>query len=138
MVICDNDIWEFVGQFFNFLFEEGKCYEFSIKLVCLFFYYSVSCERNVFVNYVELIKFCIWVGFGMCDKCEMFDELLLISNVDWQEFKFKFEFGGNYMYFILEVFYKMLLLFFFNGNLLLDDVFVIWMIFCDILVFDGL
>ena len=137
MVTRDNDTWESVGQLLNSPFEEGKCYEFSIKLARSLSYYSVSRERNVPANYVEPIKLRIWAGFGMCDKREMLDESPLISNVDWQEFKFKFEPGGNYTHFILEAFYKTPSLFPSNGNLLLDDASVIRMIPCDTSVPDG-
>lgn len=131
MVTRDNDTWESVGQLLNSPLEEGKCYEFSIKMARSLSYYSVSRERNVPANYIEPIKLRVWAGFGMCDKREMLDESPLISNTDWQEFKFKFEPRGNYTHFILEAFYKTPSLFPTNGNLLLDDASSIVMIPCD-------
>ncbi len=137
MVTRDNDTWESVGQLLNQPLEEGKCYEFSMKLARSLSYYSVSREKNVPANYVEPIKLRIWAGFGMCDKREMLDESPLVSNTDWQEFKFKFEPSGGYTHFILEAFYKTPSLFPTNGNLLLDDASTIKMIPCDEPVPDG-
>lgn len=137
MVTRDNDTWESVGQLLNQPLEEGKCYEFSMKLARSLSYYSVSREKNIPANYVEPIKLRIWAGFGMCDKREMLDESPLVSNTEWKEFKFKFEPGGNYTHFILEAFYKTPSLFPTNGNLLLDDASSIKMIPCDEPVPDG-
>lgn len=131
MVTRDNDTWESVGQLLNSPLEDGKCYEFSIKMARSLSYYSVSRERNVPANYIEPIKLRVWAGFGMCDKREMLDESPLISNTDWKEYKFKFEPSGNYTHFILEAFYKTPSLFPTNGNLLLDDASSIVMIPCD-------
>ena len=131
MVTRDNDTWESVGQLLNQPLEEGKCYEFSMKLARSLSYYSVSREKNIPANYVAPVKLRIWAGFGMCDRKEMLDESPLVVNTEWREFKFKFEPSGNYTHFILEAFYKTPSLFPTNGNILLDDASSIRMIPCD-------
>lgn len=131
MVVRDNDTWEEVGQMLSSPMRQGTCYKFSIKLARSLTYYSVSREKNTPANYIEPVKLRIWGGFGKCDKRELLDESPLISNVDWQEFKFKFEPQADYTHFVLEAFYKTPSLFPYNGNLLLDDASAIEPIPCD-------
>jgi outer membrane protein OmpA-like peptidoglycan-associated protein len=97
----------------------------------------VSRETNTPANYVKPIKLRIWGGFGSCDRREMLDETPLISNVDWQEFKFKFEPQGNYTHILLEAFYQTPTLFPYNGNILVDDASMIEPIPCPQEVAEG-
>lgn len=109
----------------------GICYEFSFYLARLFYYVSISCIIEQCINFNQLVKFWIYGGFSNnCDWFVFFDEIGLVKVLQWMQYNFKFEFKQAYLYILIEAFYEMFILFFYNGNVLVDNVLVIIFIFC--------
>lgn len=121
MVTRDNDTWESVSQRLGSPLVKGNCYTFSIYLCKSELYESQSQTTKAFVNYATPIKLRIWGGSNYCDKRELLSETGEVKNSDWQEYKFEFYPKDNCTYIMFEAFYKMPVLFPYNGNVLLDN-----------------
>ena len=131
MVVRENDSWESVAQRLSTPLQAGKCYTFSIYLATSKIYKSSIRGSNEVVNFTKPLKLRIWGGRGYCNKGELLAESALVTNSDWQEYKFKFEPKQRSNYIVLEAFFKTPQLVPPNGNILLDNASPIQMIPCD-------
>jgi outer membrane protein OmpA-like peptidoglycan-associated protein len=121
LVVRDNDTWESVGQRLEKNIEKDQLYTFSLQLCRAAMYQSLSRKDNQTVNYDRPIKVRIWGGNTYCGKVEMLAETGLISNVQWQEYKFKFTPKYDHSFFMIEAFYQTPILEGYNGNVLIDN-----------------
>ncbi len=131
MVVRDNDSWESVSQRIRVPIQEGKCYSYSIELARSRYYISGSKLSGTMENYTEPAVLRIWGGTGICGRQELLAESPTITNHEWETYEFEFQPGRSLNYFTLEAFYKVPVLFPYNGHLLLDNGSVIKEIPCD-------
>lgn len=131
MVVRDNDTWESLSQRLSSPIEEGKCYNFNIELARSEFYVSGSKVTNELENYTEPAVLRVWGGTSVCGKQELLGESVTVSNRDWRTYEFEFRPTRSVNYFTLEAFYKVPILFPYNGHLLLDNASTIEEIPCD-------
>lgn len=120
LVLRDNDTWERVGQQLSSPLVVGQCYQFSIFLCRSANYISRSQLTKQVANYVSPAKLIIWGGNTACSKLERLAETEVISNYEWKQFDLTFKPKQSHTYLLLEAFYKIPILFPYNGNLLLD------------------
>ncbi len=122
MVTRDNSTWESVSQRLSSPLVKGSCYTFSIYLCRAELYESSTKTSGTNkVNFNTPIKLRIWAGNDYCGKRELLSESGEVKNSDWQEYKFEFYPKDNYTYITLEAYYKVPVLIFYNGNILLDN-----------------
>ena len=124
MVTRDNDSWESVSQELESPLKEGKCYSFSVDLSKSERYLSRSRlneddERDY--NYTTPIVFRLWGGYGYCGTVELLAESAPVKNSPWKTYTFKISPKANYRYITFEAFYKVPVVFPYNGHVLVDN-----------------
>jgi len=131
MVVRDNDTYEGVGQKLSAPIIENQCYAFRIDLCQSEHYVSASRRTSNRADYTEPIKLVIWAGNKFCEKIEKLGESPLIAHPDWKTYLFTFKPKNSYTHIKLEAFYKVPILFPYNGNILVDNATAILPIDCD-------
>jgi outer membrane protein OmpA-like peptidoglycan-associated protein len=121
MVVRDNDTWEALGQRLERPLDKDQLYTFSLQLCRATLYKSLSRKENETVNYERAVKIRLWGGNTYCGKVEMLAETGLVSNTQWQEYKFRFTPKYEHSFFMIEAFYQTPILEGYNGNVLMDN-----------------
>lgn len=124
MVTRDNDSWESVSQELESPLKEGQCYTFSVDLSKSERYISKSRlnenDRRDY-NYTTPIVFRLWGGYGYCGTVELLAESTPVKNSSWKTYTFKVKPKANYRYITFEAFYKVPVVFPYNGHILVDN-----------------
>lgn len=131
MVVRDNDSWESISQRIERPLLKDKCYVFTIDLARSDYYISASRLTNKTENYTEPSVLRIWGGTGVCGRQELLGESSTVRNSNWETFEFEFNPGSNLNYVTLEAFYKVPVLFPYNGHILIDNAASIVEVPCD-------
>ncbi len=121
LVVRDNETWEAVSQRLSRPIEAGKCYNWSLQLCKSEIYMSLSRKTNEQVNYATPAKIRIWGGSGYCNKKELLAESAAIVNSRWLNYDFRLQPKQTHTYIVIEAYYKTPILFFYNGNILIDN-----------------
>ncbi len=132
LVVREHKTWECVSQRLRRPMRQGQCYKFSIYLSRSAQYVSpTKKEPNRLTNFEKGTVLRIYGGNGPRDRAEMLASTEVIEHTDWRQYKFEFTpKNGDYQYFFLEAYYKTPTMFYYNGNLLLDNASEIYS--CDI------
>lgn len=134
MVTRDNDSWESVSQEMSGTLKAGECYSFSVELSKSERYLSGSrlngSDKPNF-NYTTPIVFRVWGGYGHCGTAELLAESIPVNNSKWETYTFKLSPKANYKYITFEAFYKVPVLFPYNGHVLVDNCSKIIQINCE-------
>ena len=124
MVTRDNDSWESVSQGLASPLKAGQCYSFSVQLSKSERYISGS-RQNVgskrSYNYTTPAVFRLWGGYGYCGTVELLAESVPVKNSEWKTYTFKLSPKANYKYITFEAFYKVPVVFPYNGHILVDN-----------------
>ena len=124
MVTRDNDSWESVSQELPSPLKAGQCYSFSVELSKSERYISgsrlVGDDEPKF-NYTTPAVFRIWGGYGFCGTAELLGESVPVKNSEWRTYNFKLSPKANYKYITFEAFYKVPVVFPYNGHILIDN-----------------
>lgn len=134
MVTRDNDSWESVSQDMSGTLKAGQCYSFSVELSKSERYLSGSRLNETdkpHYNYTTPIVFRVWGGYGHCGTAELLAESVPVKNSKWKTYTFKLSPKANYKYITFEAFYKVPVLFPYNGHVLVDNCSKIIQINCD-------
>lgn len=121
LVVRDNETTEGVSQRLARPLEAGKCYTWGIQLSTAALYISQSRKTGENVNYATPAKIRIWGGSGYCNKKELLAETAAITNERWLQYDFRLQPKQAATYIVIEAYYKTPLLFYYNGNILLDN-----------------
>lgn len=124
MVVRDNDSWESVSQRLKQPLMAGECYTFSLELSQSKRYLSASRlngPNSKPVNYTTPIVLRIWGGSGYCNTKELLGESAPVNHSEWKTYSFKFQPTFNHRYVTFEAFYKVPVLFPYNGHILVDN-----------------
>lgn len=124
MVTRDNDTWESVSQELPSPLKAGKCYSFSIELSKSERYISgsrLNAENKLKYNYTTPSVFRLWGGYGYCGTAELLAESVPVKNSEWKTYTFKLSPKANYKYITFEAFYKVPVVFPYNGHILVDN-----------------
>ena len=121
MVTRENETYEAVGQQLTAPMAAGQCYEMDIQLARSSTYLSRSRRTNLPANYVTPIVLRIYGGYSICNRGQKIGESAIVSNYEWEQYRFKLEPDQDYTHIILEVYYKPQSMLPYNGNLLLDN-----------------
>lgn len=124
LVTRDNDSWESVSQELSSPLKAGQCYSFSVELSKSERYLSPSRLNqgdNRDYNYTRPIVFRLWGGYGYCGTAELLAETVPVKNSKWKTFTFKLKPKANYRYITFEAFYKVPVVFPYNGHILIDN-----------------
>lgn len=124
LVTRDNDSWESVSQELSSPLKAGKCYSFSVELSKSERYLSLSRlnegdDREY--NYTQPVVFRVYGGFTYCGPKELLAESVPVKNSAWKTYAFKLSPKSNYRYITFEAFYKVPVLFPYNGHVLVDN-----------------
>jgi len=120
LVVRDNNTWEAVSQQLPEKLETDSCYTLFIYAARSVSYVSASRTNGMEANYVTPVILRIYSGFDYCDKTKLLAESDLITNTAWKELKFDFQPDADYTRLVIEAFYKIPVLFPYNGNVLVD------------------
>lgn len=123
MVVRDNDTYEGLSQRLQDPIQKGKVYTFSIHLAKSLQYISdarggIPGQKT---NHNKPIKLQIWGGNNYCQKQELLAESPLIKHTEWQQYDFRFEPKGTFLFISIMAFYKTPTLVPYNGNILVDN-----------------
>ncbi len=124
MVTRDNDSWESVSQELPTPLKAGQCYSFSVELSKSERYISGSRyhdEDKPKFNYTTPAVFRLWGGYGYCGTAELLAESTPVKNSKWKTYTFKLSPKANYKYITFEAFYKVPVVFPYNGHVLVDN-----------------
>ncbi|MEE9440126.1 MAG: OmpA family protein [Saprospiraceae bacterium] len=124
MVVRDNDSWESVSQRLETPMQAGECYSFSLELSQSKRYISLSRLNSLSrdeVNYSTPTVIRIWGGSGYCNTKELIGESAPVTHSGWKNYAFKFSPTFNHRYITFEAFYKVPVLFPYNGHILVDN-----------------
>lgn len=134
MVTRDNDSWESVSQELDSPLKAGNCYSFSIQLSKSERYISgsrLNASDKPNYNYTTPAVFRLWGGYGYCGTAELLAESIPVDNSEWKTYSFKLSPKANYRYITFEAFYKVPVVFPYNGHILVDKCSDIVQINCD-------
>jgi hypothetical protein len=112
LVTREDGTREDVGQLLNKTLETGTCYTFTMYLN-----FAPS-----YVGYNNPIRLRIWGGNEKGEKTMLLTSSPLIDNTTWKEYKFQFVPKSNVKYLTFEAYYAPGVIFFYKGNVLLDNV----------------
>lgn len=121
LVVRDNNTWEAIGQALPEKLEADSCYTLSMYTARSEIYVSSSRVTEEQANYNTPVLLRIYGGFFECDKAELLATSDLIVHTHWKELQLIFKPTDNYTHFIIEAFYKIPVIFPYNGNVLVDD-----------------
>lgn len=134
MVTRDNDSWESVSQELPTPLKAGQCYSFSIELSKSERYISgsrLNAEDKPKYNYTTPSVLRMWGGYGYCGTAELLAESVPVKNSEWKTYTFKLSPKANYKYITFEAFYKVPVVFPYNGHILVDNCSKIIQIDCE-------
>ena len=123
MVTRDNDSWESVSQELDIPLKGGNCYSFSVQLSKSERYISgsrLNASDKPNYNYTTPVVFRLWGGYGYCGTAELLAESTPVNNSEWKTYSFKLSPKANYRYITFEAFYKVPVVFPYNGHVLVD------------------
>jgi Carbohydrate binding domain len=112
LVTRDDGSSEDVGQLLSQTLEMGTCYTFS-----MFLNFTKS-----YVGYNNPVRLRIWGGSEKGEKTTLLTTSPLIDNTEWKEFKFQFVPKSKVKYLTFEAYFAPGVIFYYRGNILLDDV----------------
>ena len=131
MVVRSTDSWESVSQQLSTPLEAGKCYSFSLDLARSQFYVSGDRLTGFDENYTKAAVLKIYGGSEICGKHVMLGESITVTNEEWRTYEFEFRPDRDVSFITLEAFYKVPILFPYNGHVLVDNASDIRQIPCD-------
>lgn len=124
LVTRDNDSWESVSQELRSTLKADQCYSFSVDLAKSERYVSRSRlneDDKKDYNYTTPIVFRVWGGYGHCGTVELLAESTPVKNSFWKTYNFKLSPKANYRFITFEAFYKVPVVFPYNGHVLVDN-----------------
>ncbi len=121
LVVRDNETNESVSQRLAAPLEAGKCYTWSLQICRSELYSSQSRKTNDIVNYSTPAKVRVWGGTGYCNKAELLAETSPIKNDRWLQYDFRLQPKQVATYIVIEAYWVTPLMFYYNGNILIDN-----------------
>jgi len=123
MVVRDNNTVEAIGQPLSEPLRIGKQYLLRANLARSDLFLSLSRTTGDEANYNTPVMLRVWGGSdSSCDQKELLGQTPLVTTPTWREYELLLEPQyGNYLFLILEAYYKTPVLFPYNGNLLVDN-----------------
>ena len=123
LVARDNKTWEGVGQKLIKPILKGVTYKFSIAL-CKSMRYDSPTQKDRFrlTSFDKGLTLRVWAGNKLCDRAELLYQTEVVDHAEWKTYNMEFKAEkGNYSFIFLEAYYKTPTLFFYNGNILVDN-----------------
>lgn len=123
LVVRDNETVEGVSQRLSRPLEANKCFTWSLQLCRSELYLSPSktAPQTENVNYTTPVKLRVWGGSGYCNKKELLAETSAVQNTRWLQYDFRLQPKQTHTYIFIEAYYKTPVLFFYNGNIMVDN-----------------
>lgn len=128
IVVRDNETWESVSQKMSSPMKAGQCYRFSIELSRSSKYISGSRfeqlnngDTDKKYDYTTPTVVRVWGGTGYCDTKELLAETVPVRHSEWKTYPFKLSPSFNHKVITIEAFYKVPVLFPYNGHVLVDN-----------------
>ena len=131
MVVRDDETWESVSQRLSRPLEANQCYELRMDLCKAPKYVSKSPRSVDETDFVTPAIVQIYGGNGYCDRAELLARSTIINHSRWIGYNFRLSpKKSNYSFILIEVYYKLPLLFPYNGHVLFDNLSAITPIVC--------
>lgn len=123
LVTRDNKTWEAVAQRLSKPLKKDGCYNFSLYLCKSGSYISpTKRDQNKLTNFERGVTIRVWGGNNYCERAELLDQTDIVDNTYWKLYNMKFNpKESNYSFIVVEAYYKTPTLFFYNGNILIDN-----------------
>lgn len=121
LMVREDDSYESIGQQLSSPLKEGQSYEFSISLAQSTRYSSHTLNNQTHKsNFIESCVLRILGGNDLCETVELLAKSPPIDHEEWKVYNFIVKPKSDISYITLEAFFKVPVLFGYNGNLLLD------------------
>lgn len=112
LITREDKTWETIEQKLNKQLKKNKCYKFKVDLA----------HSPTYAGYSKPTILRVWVGKTSCSKVKLIAESPTINHYEWKTYEFLFSTENeNYNYIIIEAYYKKPSLYFYRGNLLIDN-----------------
>jgi outer membrane protein OmpA-like peptidoglycan-associated protein len=124
LVTRDTKTFESVGQRLSTRLKKGQCYKVSLFACKSPVYLSTTRGRSMEpVNFNKGCILRIWGGNSPCSRLELLDETpQTVDHTDWRKYTFNLKpQKSNYSYIVFEVHYKTPTIYWYNGNMLIDN-----------------
>lgn len=124
LVTRDTKTFESVGQRLSSRLKKGLCYKVSLFACKSPVYLSTTRGRSMEpVNFNKGCVLRVWGGNSPCGRLELLDETVqIVDHTDWRKYTFNLKpKKSNYSYIIFEVHYKKPTIYWYNGNMLIDN-----------------
>jgi outer membrane protein OmpA-like peptidoglycan-associated protein len=124
LVTRDTKTFESVGQRLSTRLIKGQCYKISLHACKSPVYLSTTRGRSMEpVNFNKGCILRIWGANSPCGRLELLDETAqIVDHTDWRRYTFNLKpTKSNYSYIVFEVHYKTPTIYWYNGNMLIDN-----------------
>lgn len=121
LVVRDDDTYEGVSQRLSRNIEADKCYTFKVDLSKSNDYISPVPVSEATRFYTTPVVLRIFGGSSYCGKRELLAETERVRNTEWETYELEFKARADHQYITFVAFYKVPVLFPYNGNLLVDN-----------------
>jgi len=111
LITRSEGTWESVGQELSSPVIPEECHTFSLQLA----------RSPTYVNFNLPIKLKVYLGNDLCDKAQLIGESKNITSKKWIKEYFSFVPKAPFTHLILEAYYGNGIYFYYNGNVLIDD-----------------
>lgn len=125
MVVRENNTWEALAQELKGTLKKDSLYNFEILICTSKSYVSATRESVRYnygkpYNYITPARLRIWGGNQLCYRSSILTESPLVTNNEWQVYKFTIKPPEDVSFIIFEAFYENELSKPYNGNILID------------------
>jgi len=112
LITRENKSWEALGQKLKRPLKKHKCYKFSVDL-------STS---PAYAGYSKPVRLRVWVSKTLCERTKLVATSPTIDHYEWKTYDFMFSTEEDtYRYIIIEAYYKEPAIYFYRGNILIDN-----------------
>ncbi len=120
LITRENKTWESMGQRLPQPLKKNHCYKFKVDLS----------HSPTYAGYAKPTRLRVWLGKTSCSRNKLVVSSITIYHYEWKTYEFIFSTENeDYYYIIIEPYYKEPSLYYYRGNLLLDNFSIIE--YCD-------
>ena len=112
LITRENNSWETIGQKLSKPLKKNHCYKFKVDLS----------NSPTYAGYSKPTRLRVWISKTRCDRGKLIASSPTIDHYEWKTYDFLFSTENeDYNYIIIEAYYKEPTVYYYRGNLLIDN-----------------
>lgn len=112
LITRENNTWETIYQKLQKPFQKEHCYKFKVDLS----------HSPTYAGYSKATRLRVWLSNDACTRTKLIADSPTIEHYEWKTYEFIFSTEESYNYIIIEAYYQAPSLYYYRGNLLLDNI----------------